>query len=156
LPSQKHRAFVFLNRSSAPTGAPSLQQQRKLHPGPDSLVQIVHLRVTLNKQNARFAQLKQLSNLICALPEIQRRARPHLLRQVKQRLCAVIELRRQRFFFRVIQSNLAGCNRIFRRLSASPTSNRRIELFEQPLAQNLAYVIGVAARNTPLFRRSNQ
>src|SRR5215813_2322469 len=93
-------------------------------------------------KRAPLAQLQQLHNLIGGFSCKSRVAHiRHFLGQVEQRLLAVIELRRQRFFFRVIYSqSLPNVVKSPAHRQRRGGQNHRIKQLEQLFAQQLAHV----------------
>src|SRR4029077_1326908 len=121
----------------------ALQKQRKRHPTAHALEQIIHLRIAGEQtKGAPLADFQQFHDFIGRRLRKSRMA--HVRNgtgHIKKRLLPPIKLRWQRSFFCVIESQplpdeletpgdrkCGGCQ------------NNRIELLEQPRAENLAYV----------------
>src|SRR3984957_12551440 len=148
LPETRRRKQHRIRRRSEPveqhrTRRRSLQKQRKLHARRHALVHILHLRVAGEEtKRAPLGNFQHLRNLI-------RRARRkfcvshvrHRRRNIQQRLFAKIEFLRKHFFIRgqnaepLLQIIEAAAHR-----ERGRREHHRIELVEEPLAQNLTHV----------------
>ena len=121
----------------------SLQQQRKPDARSHAFKKIVHLRVAGEQaERPPSAEFQQLHDFVRGLGREPRVTHVrHLPGQVQQRLIRKIELRRQRAVLRVVNAQpLSDVVEAPAHRQRRGSQYDRVELFEQPLPQNLADV----------------